>query len=131
MASPFHDIERAVSAACDETFGERTSIVPQLTGGYVVAGPDPMRAPFEARGVVHIETRAVETRGSRRGEADTGQLQSPMASVSYAETSLVGAWRAGDLIQLLDRAGQPVFRVSRCDRDGMGRIIVTMLPTSD
>lgn len=110
----FDTIEGLMSGAIKASFGTRLRVLPQREGKVVVGGADPSRPVYEVRGVLdHTVTPALpQGSGSRDGNMSTLSAPDPRATISKAALGSNEPPGKGDLIQALDRAGQPLYRVS-------------------
>lgn len=110
----FDTIEGLMSGAIKNAFGTRLRILPQISGKVVVRGSDPSRPAYEVRGVLdtNVTPALPQGSGSRDGNMSTVSAPDPRATISREAMGSNEPPGKGDLIQALDRPGQPLYRVS-------------------
>lgn len=117
-------------AATDRQTGEQVRIVPQRSGGYVVGGQDPTRAAAEIVAYVARIPGSVRTEGNAANSGHNPQLRMTADTIKYKTSSLPFTAADGDLVELLEEDGAPVFRVSRVSPFGTDRTILFLVKTS-
>lgn len=125
-ASPFARLEKRLSTSIDRINAERVRVEPQLQG-QIVRGPDPSRAPYEFSAVVDLKPVLANARSSVRAVAAEPGIDTDKIHVSVADAQLPAdraTWpRVNDHIRLLDQDGEPLTRIAKVDKDGMGRTV--------
>lgn len=126
MPSVFAGLERKVSAAVDGLYGEITRVHYRVTGGNFGSTADGGALPAQVVGIVDFKPVVVRMQDKSQYDGFQPDLAGDKSHVSYAESAFVAPNRfprAGDEIELIDRAGFARLKVVRVDPDGIGRFI--------
>ena len=115
-------------AAVDRQTGERVRVKPQSGGGYTASSDDQSRAAAEIIAYVARIPGAVRTAGNSANSGHNVQLRASADTIKYATSALPYEMREGDLVELLDVAGVPEFRVSRTAPFGTDRTVLFLVP---
>lgn len=123
MASYFAELERLVTDAVDDVFGERTKFTPKVQGRYLTVSKDESQPCLELIGVVDFNPVTALAQDKGKFDGMRPSVSADRIHVSYDEALFPDALpKEGDEIELLARSGERL-RVSRCDPDGLGRLI--------
>lgn len=116
--------------AVDRHSGERVRVRPQSGGGYVAGSDDPGRDPAEITAYVALIPASVRTSSSGASTGANVQALTSADTIKFTTSSLAYDLVEGDLVDLLDRAGAPAFRVSRAAPFGVGRTVAYLVPVA-
>jgi hypothetical protein len=116
--------------AVDRHSGERVRVRPQSGGGYVAGTDDPGRDPVEITAYVALIPASVRTSSSGANTGANVQARTSADTVKFKTSALAYDLVEGDLVDLLDRAGAPAFRVSRTAPFGVDRTIAFLTPAA-
>jgi hypothetical protein len=125
MASFFAELERMVSAEVDTVFGEKTKLCPKVRGRYFANVPDGERSARILTGIVDFNPVALIAQDTGKYDGMRPAVAGDKIHVSYdAALFANGLPEDGDEIELLEteRNGERL-RISRCDPDGLGRVV--------
>jgi len=112
--SIFDDAEDLLAETLGAVFDERVRVIPLADSRVVKGGPDPDRAPYEARAIIDETARPSAPVGEgARGGTRVDHMVAVVEMVLDLDLVPTGALppRKGDEIIALDRAGEPAFRV--------------------
>lgn len=111
-------IAAAAFRAVANAFGEAIRIVPMISDEYTENSPDPERAPVDTRATVSLSPSVDNIDGARQGRkiGSTTRFAGRDASIWFPPDVYAGigyCLRPGDLIILVERAGEPHYSVAR------------------
>lgn len=116
----FAGIERLVSRAVDNLYGELVRVDPRADGPFVRSGTgDPDRASFTTTAVIDFDPVVATV---RRSEGTSAAIAGESVHVSFAASSLPVDLRLGDHLVALDR-GERTFVINVVEPDGLGRVL--------
>jgi hypothetical protein len=113
----------------DNFYGEPLQIVPWVEGDVLAGAADPAAPPFAVVGILDVPTKVDRVEGAASVVGARSDLVSPVPRVDFAATQFPPnhlpqeGWR----VVALERAGQPQYRVSSVEPDGLGRIICALI----
>lgn len=116
--------------ATDRQAGEIVRIMPKAGGGYLAAGIDPDRSPFEIIAYVAMIPQSVRTAGNAANSGHNAQIRATADTIKFATSALPYLLRANDEVELLQREGRPTFRISRTAPFGTNRTVGFMVPVA-
>ena len=130
MSSIFSALEKRVSEAVDQLFAERTLIYRQDAGKFFASAENTSEPTIEVVGIIDFNPVAVVAQD--RGQYDGFQpvVEGSRIHVSYELDKFpsMDYWpQQNSIIVAPDRPGQPKFKISRVDPDGIGRVICVCL----
>lgn len=128
MPSPFDAIDARMQAAIDKVFGEGIRIIPMIGGNYSKA-PDPNRAAMDCRATVsRAPASANIDYPSTNAPSSNSALDPVEIWIDRAAYAALGyALRRGDVIVLLDEAGQPKYAATAVYDSGQGDVHVPLV----
>jgi len=133
MPSRFAEAEQMVSDAIDVEMGERTRITPMAKSEYLAASADSDRNPVFVTGIPDFTPKVAQVQDKSTYDGMLPNMSGDNIHVSYDITKLEAQRyrpKHNDIITLLDRPGQPQFRVTRePEDDGIGRVICICVPS--
>jgi hypothetical protein len=115
----FASIERLVSRAVDNLYGEIVRVDPRADGRFVHAAADPDRASFTTTAIVDLDPIIATP---RQNDGASASLSGARVHVSFATSSLPVDLRSGDRIVALER-GERAFIINVVEPDGIGRVL--------
>jgi len=126
MPSPFAELENLISEAVDSVMGEPTRIDRRRKSGRFSSSADDDRDSVTVTGVVDFNPVIADPKDKGQYDGFQPNLSGDKLHVSYAESSFASSDEyptQDDTIVLTARSGQPSFRISRVDPDGLGRMV--------
>lgn len=115
-------------AATNREAGEVVRVLPQQGGGYTVGGIDPARPAQDITAIVTIIPAVSRVKGGGGDAGSNAALRAAADTVKFTTSDLDYAVQSGDLIGLTERAGAPLFKVSRAAPYGTGRTVLYLVP---
>ncbi|MCO5144543.1 MAG: hypothetical protein M9895_00040 [Aquamicrobium sp.] len=126
MPSSFAELENLISEAVDSVMGEPTRIDRRRKSGRFSSSADDDRDSVTVTGVVDFNPVIADPKDKGQYDGFQPNLSGDKLHVSYAESSFASSDEhptQDDTIVLIGRPGQPSFRISRVDHDGLGRMV--------
>lgn len=125
MASPFDDLDRMLSGAVTDVFGEAAVLTPRIASQYVARAADPDRSSMSVQGIFSAGPGDLPVKGQATGGefAGTTRLNVMKAEfwMSAAQVASLGyAPAKGDTISFPNRPGSPVYSVAAVQKTNLG-----------
>lgn len=125
MASPFDDLDRMLSGAADETFGEAAILTPRSSAQYAARTADADRVAASVRGVFSAGPGDAQVKGQATGGEFSGATRFGVMKAEFwmSAAGLAGLGFApakGDTIAFPGRAGSPVYSVAAIQHTDLG-----------
>lgn len=127
----FSELEEDLSVELDVMYAERTQILRQTKGEYFassVAAPDPADLVV---GIIDLNPLVVTVQDQSQYDGMQPLLAGIKVHISYDLSVFAdrSAWPVqNDLIKALDMEGQPEYKITRAEPDGVGRILCVCVP---
>jgi len=127
MTSPFANLDAVSADALLTSFGEAVLYYPRASEQYVARTADPDRTRISVTGIFSAGPGETGIKGGATGAEFSGTTRLSTVSSEFwipAEhaASIPDEARKGDIVQLIERPGQPGYSIVKVDRTDLGDI---------
>lgn len=117
MPSPFDDLEQAAQAVIADHMAKLVRLEPMIAVEYSTGTADPERPTRDVSGIFSRGTDTQRLKGDTEGALIRGAGRMAVGAselwIAAADAAAIGyRMRRGDVVALLEEAGQPRFQVS-------------------
>lgn len=131
MPSVFAELEEDLSVELDDVYAEETQIIRQTRGKYFASSAAAAVPEDLVRGIIDLNPLVIQIQDKSQYDGMQPNVVGSKVHVSY-DTSLFASrdkWpKQDDVIKALEMDGQPEYKITRADPDGVGRVLCICVP---